>query len=57
MSLPVKMFEPKSTLQRIVDSLSYAPLYLNKACETDNPLERFKYVIAFTVAGLHLCTG
>jgi hypothetical protein len=57
MSLPVKMFEPRSTLQRLVDSISFAPIFMNKAVETTDPLERFKYVIATTVAGLHLCTG
>jgi hypothetical protein len=30
---------------------------MNKAVELSDSLERFKHVIAFTVAGLHLCTG
>jgi hypothetical protein len=30
-SLPVKMFEPRSALHRISDLFSYAPTYLTKA--------------------------
>ena len=30
---------------------------MNEAIKYKDPLERFKNVIAFTVAGLHLCTG
>ena len=57
MSLPVKMFEPKSTLQRIVDAVSYAPHFITKACDIEDPLERFKHVIATPIAAMHLCTG
>lgn len=53
-SLPVKIFEPKSTLQRICDYWSFAPLFLNKAAEEENHLTRFKTVIAFAVAGLYI---
>lgn len=56
-SLPVKMFEPRSTLQRVVDCLSYAPLYLKRAAETDDPLERMKLTICTTMACIHMCTG
>jgi len=57
MSLPVKMFEPKSTLQRVVDSFSYAPMFLKQHATNPDSLERFKAVIPFAMAGLHLCSG
>lgn len=54
-SLPVKIFEPRSTLQRIVDLFSNAPNFLNRAAETDDHLERFKLVIANAVSSIYLC--
>ncbi len=57
MSLPVRMFEPKSTTQRVVDIFSFGPVYLKKAAQIDDPLERFKHVIAVSIAGMHLCIG
>ena len=57
MSLPVRMFEPKSTTQRVVDIFSFGPVYLKKAAKLDDPLERFKHVIAVSIAGMHLCIG
>lgn len=53
-SLPVKIFEPKSTLSRICEYWSFAPLFLNKAAQEENNLRRFKTVIAFAVAGLYI---
>jgi hypothetical protein len=52
-SLPVKIFEPKSTLSRICDYWLFAPKLLNKATKEDDNLKRFKIVIAFAVAGLY----
>ena len=57
MSLPVRMFEATSTIQRIIDMFSFAPIFLKTAVFLDDPLERFKRVIAFAVSGMHLCTG
>lgn len=54
-SLNVKIFEPKSTLQRNIESWSYAPVYLKKASARDiTPIERMKLVTSFSVAGLIL---
>lgn len=56
-SLPVRIFEPKSTLQRITESWAFAPDFLRKANELSyNPVERLKLVIAFSVAGLYIST-
>lgn len=53
-SLPVKIFEPKSTLSRICDYWSFAPNFLNKASLEENPLKRLKLTIAFAIAGLYI---
>lgn len=52
MSLPIRLFEPRSTLERLLDRWSFAPLFLRGARSLD-PLERFKRIIAMVVAGLY----
>lgn len=52
-SLPVRIFEPRSTLERMVDWWCTAPIYLTNAANTDDPLERFKQVITFAVSSLY----
>eukprot|EP00828_Plagiopyla_frontata_P046542 TRINITY_DN82_c0_g1_i5.p1 TRINITY_DN82_c0_g1~~TRINITY_DN82_c0_g1_i5.p1 ORF type:complete len:505 (+),score=74.81 TRINITY_DN82_c0_g1_i5:1335-2849(+) len=53
-SLPVRIFEPKSTLHRIAEMWCYAPLYLKYAASIkNNPVERLKYVLCFSLAGIH----
>ena len=54
LSLPVRIFEPRSTLERIVDWWSFAPTYLTAAAKTTDPLERMKNVIAFCISGLYV---
>ena len=56
-SLPIKIFEPRSSIQRICDLWTFAPNYLKKAAETDDHLERLKCVIAFTISSIYLCCG
>jgi len=51
------MFEPKSTLQRLVDTFGYVPHYIKKASTTADPLERFKLTITALIAPIHLCTS
>jgi hypothetical protein len=55
-SLPVRIFEPRSFLQRIPDAWSYAPIYLSKAALSKDPVERVRLVMSFFVSGLHRCT-
>ncbi|GBG86444.1 hypothetical protein CBR_g41440 [Chara braunii] len=50
-SLPVRLFEPRSFLERLTDNWSYID-YLSKAAVCTDPVLRFKYVIAFAVSGL-----
>ena len=57
MSLPIKIFEPRSTIQRIVDLWTFAPKFLKKAAETNDPLERLKLTIAFAMSSIYMCVG
>ena len=54
-SLPVKIFEPQSTLQRIVELFSFTPQFLRKAAETEDHLERLKLVITNAISCIYLC--
>lgn len=54
-SLPIKIFEPRSSIQRICDLWTFAPVYLKKAAQTDDHLERLKLVIAFCVSSIYMC--
>lgn len=53
-SLPVRIFEPRSLLERIVDWWTFAPGFLGPAAINPNPVERFEAVIAFALAGLYV---
>lgn len=56
-SLPVEIFEPRSFLQRLTDSWIHSPDLLQKASNCSDPLERFKFVVAFAVSGLrYMCS-
>ena len=54
-SLPIKIFEARSSIQRIVDFWSAAPAYLNAAADCKDPVERLSNVIAFSLSSLILC--
>lgn len=54
LSLPSRIFEPRSIVERIIDCWSFGPVYLTKAAQLTDPLERMKNVIAFYIAGLHM---
>ena len=55
-SLPVRIFEPRSTCERLVDRFSFATNFLTKAGEQRDPVERLKYTMAFAISGLYLGT-
>lgn len=44
-SLPVKVFEPRSFLQRVTDNWAYIDL-LEKAVYAKDPIERLQYVVS-----------
>eukprot|EP00475_Leptophrys_vorax_P028174 TRINITY_DN4065_c0_g1_i1.p1 TRINITY_DN4065_c0_g1~~TRINITY_DN4065_c0_g1_i1.p1 ORF type:complete len:943 (-),score=238.86 TRINITY_DN4065_c0_g1_i1:62-2890(-) len=52
-SMPVKIFESRSFLQRMPDMWTFGPVYLKKAAECTDPIERLKYVMVFIISGLH----
>ena len=52
-SLPVKIFEKRSTIERICDLWCTGPIYLKRAALETNPLERMKHVITFVISGMH----
>jgi Oxysterol-binding protein. len=54
LSLPVRIFEPRSTLERLIDWWLFAPIYLSAAGKATDPVVRMKNVIAFMISGLHL---
>lgn len=51
-SLPVKIFEPRSYLQKLCDPLAF-PSIIQKAVVATNPEERLKWVVTYFVAGYH----
>jgi len=57
MSLPVRMFEPRSTIQRVADYFCFAPIFLKRASKCTDKLERFKNVISYFIAGMQVWTG
>ncbi|KAJ0400970.1 hypothetical protein P43SY_008773 [Pythium insidiosum] len=56
-SLPIRIFEPRTLLERVADGWNYAPTLLKKAALTRDPLDRMRLVIAFVVGGFHFCVG
>jgi hypothetical protein len=56
-SLPIRIFEPRSMLERYTDWWCYAPIYLKKAGQTKDKIEAFKQVITFTLSSMFLSTG
>ena len=54
-SLNVKIFEPKTILERYTTTFSYANIFLLPASDPNlTPYERFKYVITFQFAGMYV---
>ena len=53
-SLPVRIFEPRSTAERLVDRFSFCPLLLTPASRLTDPVQRLLHTMAFVVSGLYL---
>ena len=49
-SLPVRMFEPRSYLQKLADPWVY-PHLLRRAAEEESAVQRMKLVITYFIAG------
>eukprot|EP01007_Sphenomonas_quadrangularis_P001659 NODE_268_length_1713_cov_512.278245_g198_i0.p1 GENE.NODE_268_length_1713_cov_512.278245_g198_i0~~NODE_268_length_1713_cov_512.278245_g198_i0.p1 ORF type:complete len:428 (-),score=66.89 NODE_268_length_1713_cov_512.278245_g198_i0:345-1628(-) len=56
-SMPAVFFEPRSFLERIPDNWLHAPIYLKKACQAQDPVERLKLIMTFSISGLHTNVG
>lgn len=54
MSLPVNIFSKDTILQRAAKGITYAPIFVQKAAETSDPLEQFKLAVTFYFSILHL---
>jgi len=52
LSLPIRIFEPRSMLERYTDWFSFAPDLLSKAGTCKDKIEAFKYVILFSLSAL-----
>ena len=53
-SMPVSISDKCSVLQRTAIDFTYAPIYMEKVYQTEDPIEKMKYVVGFYIAGLHL---
>ncbi len=56
LSLPIRIFEPRSMLERYTDWFSFAPDLLGKAGSCKDKVEAFKYVIFFSLSALFRST-
>ena len=52
LSLPIRIFEPRSMLERYTDWFAFAPELLGKAGSCKDKIEAFKYVIFFSLSAL-----
>ena len=53
-SLPIKIFEPRSFLEKIAGDFRFAPYFLNKAMETTDPVDRVRVITTWHVCSLQL---
>ena len=49
MSLPINIFQERSTIERLLDLFRFFPYYCNLACEAENEIERIKFLAAALV--------
>lgn len=56
LSLPIRIFEPRTMLERDTDWWAFAPVILKKAGACSNKLEALKHVICFSLSGLFRST-
>jgi hypothetical protein len=54
-SLPVRIFEKRSSVEMICDIWCTAPIFLRKAAldYMRDPVERMKHVITYVISGMH----
>ena len=54
--LPIRIFEPRSMIERYVDQFSFESNLLEKAALCEDNLDTFKNVIIFSLSALFLST-
>ena len=52
LSLPIRVFEPRSMLERISDKFCFSPILLTKGGIMTDKVEAMKYVICFSLSAL-----
>lgn len=52
MSLPIKIFEPRSTMERLLDAFHLFPYYIKKAYQNKDTVERIKLILASIVGSI-----
>jgi hypothetical protein len=52
LSLPVRIFEARSSIERICDLFKYSSHYLSRAAATDEPVERIKFILGFVISAV-----
>jgi hypothetical protein len=51
-SMPVRIFEPRSLIERICDWYGNAPAFFKHASKMTDKIERFKLVMAYAISSL-----
>lgn len=52
LSLPVRIFEPRTQMERIADLFHFVPHFCRKAAESENPIVRLQNVLAMLISPL-----
>lgn len=55
LSLPIRIFEPRTQMERLCDFYHFFPHYLEIAAKTKDPRERVKLVLTSLFAAIHHC--
>lgn len=53
-SLPIKIFEPRSMLEKVAADFRFLPYYLEKCLPIKDQIERVKYITTWAIASLQL---
>lgn len=56
-SMPVKIFEARTSLERMCDLFSFAPVFLKRAAESQDRFERLKLSMAYAMSAIYLICG
>ena len=54
-SLPVRIFEPRTMLDRCLDGFHTYPYYMNKAADTSDTIERLKLLSCAILSNMSHC--